>query len=156
MPRRLVQFPHIIMRDRIGMTSDQVENFIKPHKYEVKREWELGREQAGMQLFAKEAALCEGKLSDIRKREEAIEWVHFGYVKELEERERERKAGRMKGGDVEDVEGTDTLGRRRFWTVGRCLDPLPHCRTIAPMSYLFLGKYIRVAVVYIIIGCNDG
>ncbi|THH03205.1 hypothetical protein EW145_g6443 [Phellinidium pouzarii] len=43
---RLVAFGHSILRDRIGVTSDQVENCIKPYKYEIEvddREWELGR-----------------------------------------------------------------------------------------------------------------
>ncbi|KAI6009301.1 P-loop containing nucleoside triphosphate hydrolase protein [Pisolithus marmoratus] len=107
---RLVQFSHIILRDRIGMTSDQVESCIKPYKYEVdvdKREWELGREQA-VELFEKEAAMCEGKLCEIRKKIGGRRRLNglIGYVKELEEKERDRKARRMKGEDVEeDVEG---------------------------------------------------
>lgn len=107
---RLVQFSHIILRDRIGMTSDQVENCIKPYKYEVdvdKGEWEIGRQRA-VELFEKEAAMCEGKLSEIRKKIGGRRRLNglIGYVKELEEKERERKARRLKGEDVEeDVEG---------------------------------------------------
>ncbi|KAI6013351.1 P-loop containing nucleoside triphosphate hydrolase protein [Pisolithus microcarpus] len=107
---RLVQFSHIILRDRIGMTADQVENCIKPYKYEVdvdKREWEVGREQA-VELFEKEAALCEGKLSEIRKKIGGRRRLSglMNYVRELEEKEKDRKARRMRGEDVEeDVEG---------------------------------------------------
>ncbi|KAI6110202.1 P-loop containing nucleoside triphosphate hydrolase protein [Pisolithus croceorrhizus] len=107
---RLVQFSHIILRDRIGMTADQVENCIKPYKYEVdvdKREWEVGREQA-VELFEKEAAMCEGKLSEIRKKIGGRRRLSglINYVRELEEKEKERKTRRMKGEDVEeDIEG---------------------------------------------------
>ncbi|KAF9234128.1 P-loop containing nucleoside triphosphate hydrolase protein [Melanogaster broomeanus] len=77
---RLVQFSHTILRDRIGLTSDQVENCIKPFKYEVdvdEREWEQGRGRA-VQLFENELTI---------------------YVRGLEERARERKNRQLAGGD---------------------------------------------------------
>ncbi|KAK4684136.1 hypothetical protein P7C73_g6065, partial [Tremellales sp. Uapishka_1] len=46
---RIVEFSRAILRERMGLTADQVENCIKPFKYEVevdKREWELGRLEA--------------------------------------------------------------------------------------------------------------
>lgn len=46
---RLVEFSHEILRDRVGLAADQVENCIKPYKYDVeigKQEWERGRERA--------------------------------------------------------------------------------------------------------------
>ncbi|KAG6330419.1 hypothetical protein ID866_8671 [Astraeus odoratus] len=109
---RLVQFSHIILRDRIGMTSDQVENCIKPYKYEVdvdSREWEVGRERA-VELFEKEVAMCEGKLNDIRKKLGGRRRMNglVSYVKELEEKAREKKARLLKGeevGEETDVEG---------------------------------------------------
>lgn len=92
---RLVQFSHAILRDRIGVTSDQVENCIKPYKFEVEvddREWEVGRTGA-VSLFEREQALCEEKLKDIRKRVGGSRRLNnlIGYVKTLEEKEREKK-----------------------------------------------------------------
>lgn len=100
---RLVQFSHMILRDRIGMTSDQVENCIKPFKYEVdvdEREWEQGRGRA-VDLFEKEVAMCETKLKDIRKKVGGSRRLSglMGYVKELEERAQERKNKRFAGED---------------------------------------------------------
>jgi replication fork clamp-binding protein CrfC len=104
---RLVQFAHMILRERIGVTSDQVENCIKPYKYEVDvdtREWELGRERA-VALFENEVANCEEKLKEIRKRvggsRRLNSLVH--HVKMLEEKEMERKKRRL-AGDVDESE----------------------------------------------------
>ncbi|KAF7316939.1 hypothetical protein HMN09_00428200 [Mycena chlorophos] len=98
---RLVQFSHAILRDRIGIASDQVENCIKPFKYEVEvepREWEVGRERA-IELFEKEVVMCESKLKDIRKKVGGSRRLGglVNYVKSLEEKERERKAKRLEG-----------------------------------------------------------
>ena len=100
---RLVQFSHMILRDRIGLTSDQVENCIKPFKYEVdvdEREWEQGRGRA-VDLFEKEVAMCESKLKDIRKKVGGSRRLNglMGYVKELEEQTQERKNKRIAGED---------------------------------------------------------
>ncbi|TFK49995.1 hypothetical protein OE88DRAFT_1661476 [Heliocybe sulcata] len=96
---RIVEFAHMILRDRVGLTSDQVENCIKPYKYEVEvdaREWEFGRQQA-VDLFDKEMAMCETKLKEIRKRVGGSRRLTslMSYVKTLEEREKERKARRL-------------------------------------------------------------
>lgn len=98
---RLVQFSHMILRDRIGLTSDQVENCIKPFKYEVdvdEREWEQGRGHA-VELFEKEVAMCEVKLKEIRKKVGGSRRLNglMGYVKELEEQAQERKNKRLSG-----------------------------------------------------------
>ncbi|KAJ7127143.1 P-loop containing nucleoside triphosphate hydrolase protein [Mycena epipterygia] len=98
---RLIQFSHMILRDRIGVASDQVENCIKPYKYEIEvedREWELGRERA-IDLFEKEMAMCETKLKDIRKKVGGSRRLGglVNYVKSLEEKEREKKAKRLEG-----------------------------------------------------------
>ncbi|KAH0833107.1 P-loop containing nucleoside triphosphate hydrolase protein [Lanmaoa asiatica] len=100
---RLVQFSHMILRDRIGLTSDQVENCIKPFKYEVdvdEREWEQGRGRA-MDLFDREVAMCEAKLKEIRKRVGGSRRLSglMGYVRELEEQAQERKNKRFAGED---------------------------------------------------------
>ncbi|KAF9223519.1 hypothetical protein BS17DRAFT_808919 [Gyrodon lividus] len=100
---RLVQFSHMILRDRIGLTSDQVENCIKPFKYEVdvdEREWEQGRGRA-VELFEKELAMCEVKLKEIRKKVGGSRRLSglVGYVKDLEDRANERKNRRSAGED---------------------------------------------------------
>lgn len=105
---RLVEFGHAILRDRIGVTSDQVENCIKPYKYEIEvdnREWENGRSDSTA-LFEKEIALCEEKLKEIRKRVGGSRRLNnlMGYVKSLEEKEMEKKARRIASPD----ESTET------------------------------------------------
>lgn len=104
---RLIEFSHMILRDRIGVTSDQVENCIKPYKYEVEvdeREWEVGRTQA-VQLFEKEMGMCEDKLKDIRKKVGGSRRLNnlIGYVRELEDKERERKQRRLTAPANEDA-----------------------------------------------------
>ena len=96
---RLIEFSHAILRDRIGVTSDSVENCIKPYKYEVEvdeREWEQGRTQA-IDLFERELKLCEEKLSDIKKKVGGSRRLSslVGYVKSLEEEEAEKKQKRL-------------------------------------------------------------
>ncbi|KAJ7494602.1 P-loop containing nucleoside triphosphate hydrolase protein [Mycena galericulata] len=98
---RLIQFSHMILRDRIGVASDQVENCIKPFKYEIEvedREWEVGRVRA-IDLFEKEVAMCETKLKDIRKKVGGSRRLGslVNYVKSLEEKEREKKVKRLEG-----------------------------------------------------------
>lgn len=93
---RLIQFSHMILRDRIGLTSDQVENCIKPYKYEVEvepREWEIGRTKA-IELFEKEMEMCETKLKEIRNKVGGGRRLGnlVQYVKSLEEKEKDRKA----------------------------------------------------------------
>lgn len=102
---RLIEFSHMILRDRIGVTSDQVENCIKPFKYDVDvepREWEAGRERA-LELYEKELTMCEKKLGEIRKKVGGGRRLGslIGYVKSLEERqqqrEKEKAARRLEG-----------------------------------------------------------
>ena len=90
---RLTQFSHMILRDRIGLTSDQVENCIKPFKYDVEvepREWEAGRERA-VALFETELIMCESKLKEIKKKVGGGRRLNslIGYVKTLEEKQKE-------------------------------------------------------------------
>ncbi|TFY73542.1 hypothetical protein EWM64_g10470, partial [Hericium alpestre] len=81
------------------LTADQVENCIKPYKYEVEvdeREWESGRKEA-VGLFEREMSMCEEKLKDIRKKVGGSRRLNnlVSYVRALEERERERKMKRL-------------------------------------------------------------
>ncbi|GAA6036513.1 hypothetical protein JCM8097_003542 [Rhodosporidiobolus ruineniae] len=86
-----------ILRERFTLTSDQVENSVKPFKYEVEvdqPEWEAGR-QRSVDLLQKELGMCEGALQRIkdavggRKLRGAMEYV--GEVEEKERRRRERR-----------------------------------------------------------------
>jgi dynamin-like GTPase MGM1, mitochondrial len=109
---RLIQFSHMILRDRIGVASDQVENCIKPYKYEIEvdeREWELGRERA-VDLFEKEVDMCETKLRDIRKKVGGSRRLSglMSYVKSLEEKEREKKQRRLMMDTTDDDEDSAT------------------------------------------------
>lgn len=92
---RLIEFSHNILRNRIGITSDQVENSIKPYKYDVEvetREWEQGRQQA-IQLFEKEMEACQSKLKVIMKKVGGGRRLNalMDYVEKLEE---DKKAAR--------------------------------------------------------------
>lgn len=103
---RLIQFSHMILRDRIGLTSDQVENCIKPYKYEVEvepREWEAGRGRA-IDLFENEASMCEAKLKEIKKKVGGGRRLNglIGYVKALEERQKDRTLKRLEGVESEE------------------------------------------------------
>ncbi|KAF5342045.1 hypothetical protein D9611_001780 [Ephemerocybe angulata] len=109
---RLIEFSHMILRDRIGVTSDQVENCIKPFKYDVDvepREWEAGRERS-VEMYEKEVVMCEGKLQDIRKKVGGGRRLGnlIGYVKTLEERqqqkEKEKVARRLEASTGDDGE----------------------------------------------------
>lgn len=108
---RLIQLSHMILRDRVGVTSDSVENCIKPYKYEVEvddREWEVGRLNA-VELFEKELGMCEDKLKDIRKKVGGSRRLTnlVSYVKTLEEKEKERKQRRLVQPDAVDDDGPE-------------------------------------------------
>jgi len=95
-----------ILNERFYSTSDQVENCIKPFKYEIEvepREWEVGRERA-IDLFEKEVAMCETRLKEIRKKVGGSRRLGglVNYVKSLEEREREKKEKRLEGTYMDD------------------------------------------------------
>lgn len=103
---QLIQFSHMILRDRIGLTSDQVENCIKPFKYEIEvdpREWEQGRERA-IELFEKEARMCETKLKEIRQKVGGGRRLGglISYVNSLEEKAKENTMRRLE--NVESLE----------------------------------------------------
>ena len=113
---QLIEFSHAILRDRIGVTSDSVENCIKPYKYEVEvdeREWEQGRTQV-IDLFERESKMCEGKLSEIRKKVGGSRRLSslVGHVKRLEEEELERKQRRLAGAE-NDAQPLDEVTEKR-------------------------------------------
>lgn len=96
---RIVQFSHALLRERLGVTADQVENCIKPYKYEVEvepREWESGRQHAD-EAFGTEIARCEQKLAEIRKKVGGSRRLNglIGFVHQVEEREAEKSRRRM-------------------------------------------------------------
>jgi len=114
---RLIEFSHAILRDRIGVTSDSVENCIKPYKYEVEvdeREWEQGRTQV-IDLFERELGMCESKLTQIRKKVGGSRRLSslVGYVKRLEEEESERKQRRLAGVENDAQSVDDATERKR-------------------------------------------
>ncbi|KAK4058297.1 mitochondrial dynamin GTPase Msp1 [Microbotryomycetes sp. JL221] len=83
-----------ILRERFTLTSDQVENSVKPFKYEVEvesKEWDKGRDKS-IELLQRELSMCEGAFNKIkdavgaRKLRGAME-----YVDQLEEKERKRR-----------------------------------------------------------------
>jgi len=115
---RLIQFSHAILRDRIGVTSDQVENCIKPYKYDIEveqREWEFGRQRA-IELFEKEVGMCESKLKDIQKKVGGSRRLGglIGYVKSLEEKGKERKLRLLENPDVQPEDPEETPESYRY------------------------------------------
>jgi hypothetical protein len=105
---QIVQFSHSILRDRVGVTSDQVENCIKPYKYDVDlddREWEMGRVRAEA-LMDRERGLMEAKLAEIRNRVGGRRTLDglVKYVGDVEKEKREiakRKIERARRGEPE-------------------------------------------------------
>ncbi|TNY17908.1 P-loop containing nucleoside triphosphate hydrolase protein [Rhodotorula diobovata] len=94
---RIAATADAILRERFTLTSDQVENSVKPFKYEVEvegREWENGRLEA-VGLLERELSMCDAALAKIRdavggrKLRGAME-----YVAEIEEKERRRRERR--------------------------------------------------------------
>jgi dynamin-like GTPase MGM1, mitochondrial len=115
MSGRLIEISNAILRERVGLTSDQVENCIKPYKYiseieidsdgqgkegerRTSREWDRARNRA-ISLYEADIQQCESRLSEIRSRiggrrrlEKAI-----SHVKTLEERQRRHQDGETEG-----------------------------------------------------------
>lgn len=96
---RIVEFSHALLRERLNLTADQVENCIKPYKYEVEiedREWDSGRARAE-QAFDLEVARCETKLAEIKKKVGGAWRMKglLGYVSDLEQKETERARRRF-------------------------------------------------------------
>ncbi|KEI41548.1 uncharacterized protein L969DRAFT_85346 [Mixia osmundae IAM 14324] len=114
---RVAGFADAILRDRYTLTADQVENCVKPYKYEVdveSKEWEEGR-QRSLALVEREQEMCQNFLDGIRhtvggrRLKGAVE-----YVRMLEDRERRRSARRLAarnaaadGTSIEDLSAED-------------------------------------------------
>ena len=103
---RIVQLSHGILRERLGVAADQVENCIKPYKYmseiEVQgNEWEIGREKA-IALFEKEMKMCGEKVGEIRRKVGGSRRLGslMNYVRTLEIQEQERRERRLTLGDT--------------------------------------------------------
>jgi dynamin-like GTPase MGM1, mitochondrial len=112
---RIVQLSHGILRERLGVAADQVENCIKPFKYmseiEVQgNEWELGREKA-ITLFEREVQMCGEKVGEIRRRVGGSRRLNnlMNYVHRLEEQERERRVRRLALNDAAADDPPDEL-----------------------------------------------
>lgn len=105
---RILSFGTALLKDRFTITADQVENCVKPYKYEVEldeREWEQGRKQSE-ELMKRELAMCNDAYDRLRnaigsrRLRGAVE-----YITQLEERERQRLAARIEmNGDPEALE----------------------------------------------------
>ena len=102
---RILNFCTDILRERFSLTSDQVENCIKPFKYEVemdKSEWEDGRTRS-VSLLERELKMCQDAGEKIRK---AIGNRRLNgaidYVQQLEERKRKIALSKVQegGGEV--------------------------------------------------------
>lgn len=102
---RITEFSLAILRERMGITADQVENCIKPYKYEVEvddREWAVGRDRAE-EKFAEEIKRCDAKLTEIKGRVGGSRKLGglIRHVGDLERWEDERKRRRLSGVDGE-------------------------------------------------------
>jgi len=105
---RIVEFSHAILRERMGLTADQVENCIKPYKYEVEvddREWAIGRDKAEIK-FGEEMVRCDYKLAEIRSRVGGGRRLNglMRHVNDLEKWDEERRRRRVSAPAVEGEE----------------------------------------------------
>ena len=107
---RIVDFSRAILRERMGMTADQVENCIKPFKYVVEiddREWHMGRDRAEMKSD-EEMGRCEKALGEIKNRVGGTRKLgglmrHVGELEKWEDdRRKKRLDGLVKGDDAEE------------------------------------------------------
>lgn len=118
---RIIDFSHAILRERMGMTADQVENCIKPYKYEVEmddREWGLGREKAEVK-FEEETSRCETKLAEIRARVGGGRRLgglirHVGELEKWEEEKRRRRITKLDGDNEDDQSNAPVLDAYKY------------------------------------------
>ncbi|ORY20954.1 hypothetical protein BCR39DRAFT_554437 [Naematelia encephala] len=127
---RIIEFSHAILRERMGLTADQVENCIKPYKYEVEvddREWALGRDRAE-EGFKEEMKRCEAKLTEIRGRvgggRRLGGLVNFvdGLEKAEEQRRRRRVSPDNENGEEEEAKGPDQLVEAYKYSPAQIID----------------------------------
>ncbi|WVO19732.1 uncharacterized protein IAS62_001022 [Cryptococcus decagattii] len=101
---RITEFSLAILRERMGITADQVENCIKPYKYEVEvddREWAVGRDRAE-EKFAEEIKRCDAKLTEIKGRVGGSRKLgglirHVGDLERWEDERKRRRLSRVDG-----------------------------------------------------------
>lgn len=88
-----------ILRERFALTADQVENAIKPLKYEVEieqRDWDAGRVDAST-LLQRELDMCTEAAKQLRSTIGKSRLnAAVSHVMELDERQRQRAAARWK------------------------------------------------------------
>lgn len=100
MSERITAFSDAILRDRYSITAEQVENCIKPLKFEIEldpdgKEWEKGRQES-LRLVQREIDMCDDALAAIgdsvgghRRLKNAMQ-----YAADLEQREKQRLANK--------------------------------------------------------------
>ncbi|WVN85633.1 uncharacterized protein L203_100782 [Cryptococcus depauperatus CBS 7841] len=125
---RITEFSLAILRERMGITADQVENCIKPFKYEVEidgREWALGRDRAEEKIGV-EIERCGAKLAEIKSRVGGVRKLngllkHVGELKKWEEERRKRRLGGSTPLDKTEEEIPPTLDAYRY-SSGQIID----------------------------------
>lgn len=102
MSERINSFSDAILRDRYTITSEQVENSIKPFKYEVEldtdgKEWEKGRAQS-IRLLEHEIEMCQDAYNSIKNAVGGSRRLQHAmqHVIDLADREKLRQAARTK------------------------------------------------------------
>jgi hypothetical protein len=125
---RIVQLSHGILRDRLGVAADQVENCIKPFKYKSEievqgNEWDVGREKA-IALFEKEMKMCGEKIGEIRRKVGGSRRLNnlMNYVRSLEEQEQARRERRLALGDAAADVASDDLPESYRYNPAQILD----------------------------------
>lgn len=100
MGERISSLSDAILRDRYTVTAEQVENCIKPYKYEIEldsdgKEWEKGRADA-VELVKRELDMCENAIAAIRDSVGGSRRLNSAikYVQDLEDREKKRSSAR--------------------------------------------------------------
>ena len=125
---RITDFCHAILRERMGVTADQVENCIKPYKYEVEvdeREWAKGRERV-IEVLDDEAKRVEGKYGEIRQRVGGARRLRglMGHVDGLEKWEDERRRRRISEEVGRNESATDAEGQGEMQEATQELAPV--------------------------------
>ena len=97
---RINGFSDSILRERYSITADQVENCIKPYKYEVEldsdgKEWDKGRTDS-IEVIKREVEMCNNALDAIKDSVGGNRRLNnaMQYVTNLEDREKQRNAAR--------------------------------------------------------------
>ncbi|TIB61684.1 hypothetical protein E3P78_02629 [Wallemia ichthyophaga] len=96
--QRIREFSYEILRSRLSATSDQVENALKPFKFEVEtedKEWNMGRRHA-ISALDKEHEACNAKLSEIRQRVGGYRKLKsiISYIEQVEDGSITQKSGK--------------------------------------------------------------